>query len=80
MKIDIRHASKGLPTLEYPMVLVHPSGDIVIATSPYEGVQIDQDGEIVVHYVSDNGEGTEEDWTGYGYHPATQPVTITLTN
>jgi hypothetical protein len=79
MKIDIRHASKGLPTLEYPMVLVHPSGDIVIATSPYEGVQIDQDGEIVVHYVSDNGEGQKKTG-GYGYHPATQPVTITLTN
>jgi hypothetical protein len=80
MKIDIRHDSKCLPTLEYPIVLIDSCGDIVIATSPYEGVQIDGDGDVTVHYVPDNGSFDNQEWSDYGYHPATSPVTITLSN
>jgi hypothetical protein len=80
MKIYISHASECLPTLEYPMVLIDSCGDIIIATSPDEGLQIDKSGEVTVHYVPDNGSFEDKEWSDYGYHPATSPVCITLSN
>jgi hypothetical protein len=74
MKIDI----KGVvtPANQYPMVLVNEAGEVAIADSYNTGVILWGD---CMGMISDYGDDSDA-WVDHGWHPATQPVTITLTN